>query len=247
MGGVEIGGDGAGGGVAHGVIVGGVPIGEPAFVAEHMRREADEIVSYIQKTVTQLHDSPHALWAALYYSAQHKFDYWLRHMPPAEVGDAAARIDAAMIQAVEAVSYVGMCGDGYARRRVHLPARMRGCGIRSLTMLAPIAYCACFIESAEVMLDGSVGVVAAGGGFFNMLAPTFGVGAFDVGGHRFATYVQGVTPSAASFRDAWRALRRFVAGENPVDDMPDRDTSPLDARRWSVRVAWGGASGCSGR
>ena len=85
VGGVEIGGDGAGGGVAHGVIVGGVPIGEPAFVAEHMRREADEIVSYIQKTVTQLHDSPHALWAALYYSAQHKFDYWLRHMPPAEV------------------------------------------------------------------------------------------------------------------------------------------------------------------
>ena len=75
---------------------------------------------------------------------------------------------------------------------------MRGCGIRSLTMLAPIAYCACFIESAEVMLDGSVGVVAAGGGFFDMLAPTFGVGAFDVGGHRFATYVQGVTPSAAS-------------------------------------------------
>ena len=69
------------------------------------------------------------------------------------------------------------------------------------------------------MLDGSVGVVAAGGGFFNMLAPTFGVGAFDVGGHRFTTYVQGVTPSAASFRGAWRALRRFVAGENPVDDM----------------------------
>ena len=66
-------------------------------------------------------------------------------------------------------------------------------------------------------------------GFFNMLAPTFGVGAFDVGGHRFATYVQGVTPSAASFRDAWRALRRFVAGENPVDDMPDRDTSPAEA------------------
>jgi hypothetical protein len=65
------------------------------------------------------------------------------------VGDAAARIDAAMIQAVEAVSYVGMCGDGYARRRVHLPARMRGCGIRSLTTLAPIADCACFISSSK--------------------------------------------------------------------------------------------------
>ena len=49
----------------------------------------------VQKNGDQLHDSPHALWAALYYSAQHKFDYWLRHMPPAEVGDAAARIDAA--------------------------------------------------------------------------------------------------------------------------------------------------------
>ena len=89
-----------------------------------------------------------------------------------------------LVTVAGALAAVGMCGDGYARRRVHLPARMRGCGIRSLTTLAPIAYCACFIESAEVMLDGSVGVVAAGGGFFHRLAPPFGVGACDVGGHR---------------------------------------------------------------
>ena len=74
-------GDDLGGPVAEGVIVGGVPMGTPAFVAEHMRREASDIVSYIQTTVTQLQHSPHALWAALYYSCSHKFDYWLRHMP----------------------------------------------------------------------------------------------------------------------------------------------------------------------
>ena len=69
---------------------------------------------------------------------------------PAEVGDAAARIDAAMIQAVEAVSYVGMCGDGYARGGVC--TCRRACvavGIRSLTTLAPIADCACFISSSK--------------------------------------------------------------------------------------------------
>ena len=46
----------------------------------------------------------------------------------------------------------------------------------------------------------------------------------------------------ASFRGAWQALRRFVAGENPVDDMPDRDTSPLDAP-----VERAGGVGRSGR
>ena len=205
-------GDDLGGPVAEGVIVGGVPMGTPAFVAEHMRREASDIVSYIQTTVTQLQHSPHALWAALYYSCSHKFDYWLRHMPPVEVADAAAQIDAAMLVAVDTIGYAGMMVDDIARRRLRLPARMRGCGIRQLTALAPIAYCACFVESVEVMFD-----VPGVPGFFNMLAPAFGDGAFE-GGHRFTTFLQSATPSAQAFRGAWGALRMQVGLDPAVAD-----------------------------
>ena len=45
-------------------MVGGVPIGEPAFVTEVMRALVAGDVSYIETTVTQLRDQPHAAWAA---------------------------------------------------------------------------------------------------------------------------------------------------------------------------------------
>ena len=125
-----------------GIMVGGVPIGEPAFVTEVMRALVAGDVSYIETTVTQLRDQPHAAWAALFYSCAPRFDYWLRHMPPHETVQHAAVFDHAMLQAAEQLGYVGMLHDVLTRRRFHLPARMRGCGIRSRAWLAPIAFTA---------------------------------------------------------------------------------------------------------
>ena len=96
-------------------------------------------VSYIETTITQLRDQPHAAWAALFYSCAPRFDYWLRHMPPNETVQHAAVFDRAMLQAAEQLGYVGMMHDPLTRRRFRLPARMRGCGIRSRAWLAPIA------------------------------------------------------------------------------------------------------------
>jgi hypothetical protein len=45
-----------------------------------------------------------------------------------------------MLQAAEQLGYVGMMHDPLTRRRFRLPARMRGCGIRSRAWLAPIAF-----------------------------------------------------------------------------------------------------------
>eukprot|EP00966_Prymnesium_polylepis_P057518 1331875-Prymnesium_polylepis.1 len=69
-------------------MVGGVPMGTPQYVQAVLTAEVDEIVSYIQTTVTQLrpHD-PHAVWASLYfeyYCCSSRFDFWLRHLHPVE-------------------------------------------------------------------------------------------------------------------------------------------------------------------
>ena len=109
-----------------GIMVGGVPIGEPAFVTEVMRARVAGDVSYIETTVTQLRDQPHAAWAALFYSCAPRFDYWLRHMPPHETVQHAAVFDHAMLQAAEQLGYVGMLHDALTWRRFHMPARMRG-------------------------------------------------------------------------------------------------------------------------
>ena len=44
----------------YGVMVGGVPIGDAYYVHESLRSTAAGVVSYIETTVTQLRDSPHA-------------------------------------------------------------------------------------------------------------------------------------------------------------------------------------------
>ena len=113
-----------------GVMIGGVPVGEPAYVQEVMRRKADEIVSYIVHTVSSLRDHPHSAWAALQYCCASRLDHWLRHLRPEDVRAAALRIDARMRLAVEELGYAGMLSDQLVRERFHFPARMHGCGIR---------------------------------------------------------------------------------------------------------------------
>ena len=203
-----------------GIMVGGVPIGEPAFVTEVMRALVAGDVSYIETTVTQLRDQPHAAWAALFYSCAPRFDYWLRHMPPNETVQHAAVFDRAMLQAAEQLGYVGMMHDPLTRRRFRLPARMRGCGIRSRAWLAPIAFTACFVEAVE----GMMGVTDAGlPALFEQLTDVFGVGSFAPGGGRFHTFLRdyrALLPTASAFADAWDELARqaFVGGgAGPLD------------------------------
>ena len=63
-------------------MVGGVPVGDDAYVDEAVRVVGEGVESYIDTTVTQLHSHPHHLAASMYHAAQHRFMYWLRHLPP---------------------------------------------------------------------------------------------------------------------------------------------------------------------
>ena len=79
-----------------------MPIGEPAFVTEVMRALVAGDVSYIETTVTQLRDQPHAAWAALFYSCAHRaLTTGCATCPPNETVQHAAVFDHAMLQAAE--------------------------------------------------------------------------------------------------------------------------------------------------
>ena len=231
-------------GGAHGIIVGGVPpLGSDDYVEATLRAEVDHLVSYIDTTVSELRgDSPHAVWSFLYYCCSSRFDYWLRHLPPEDTQPHAQRVDAALVAAVEELSYQGMLGDGITRQRMFLPARLRGLGLRSRHDLAPAAWCACFIESAERFLD-----VVRGGtrmrGFFPMLMPIFSAHAFDGAypGHaRFSQYLsQQVPPSTAiSFGTWWHSMQQEVRGQGVA--------GPLDATIGAAGMDGRRRRGCSG-
>ena len=161
-----------------------------------------------------MREHPHALWAALYYCCQSRFDYWLRHVPPRHTAVPAANIDAALLHAFSTLTYAGCPDDRITRRRIRLPARLRGCGLRERHALAPIAFAACVIEAAEQAIDRATdhGGPRHARGHFAHLEPAFGAGAFDPGGHRFSRFIQSGLVTAGEWADAWETIRRRTQG-----------------------------------
>ena len=216
--------------VGRGVMVGGVPVGEEAFVTEVIRQEGEAVVSYIEKTLLELRGSDHyGLWACLQYCCQSKFDYMLQHVPPSFTDHDAARIDAALVRVAQQLSYDDVLSDGITMRRFRLPARERGCGVRSRQHLVRhAAYAASFVRAAERFLDTTDAAGNIVPGFFPMLNDVFGAGAFGPGGHRLRDFLPSgrrlrdllapaprrPLPTAVAFEETWALLRARVDGSD---------------------------------
>jgi len=218
----------ADGHTAFGLTVGGVPMGDDEFICETLRDKVGEIVKLIETTSIKLHDHLHESWSSLFYSHASRFDYWLRHLPPKHTIPHALRIDQALLAAAQQLGYDGMFDDDLTLRRFHLPARMRGCGIRSREMIAPIAYVACFIECAEVFCDGSASLAQ---GFFPMLSQSFGDRPFASDGLRFSDYLQSSLASAETFMEVWEELRQSIEGPYRRPGPLDRDAGSAGSER----------------
>ena len=173
--------------VGYGVMVGGVPVGDRVYEQQQLHVVVTRIESYSQHISDQLRDASHDAWALHHYCVAPDFDHWLRHVYPQVAVPFARRVDAAALDFVATIAEEPQRWrwSSLLLRRLRLPARMHGGGLRSLEELAPAAFSACFVESVEAMV-GARGSLA----YFPSLARTFGVGAFDVGGSRFATYLQ---------------------------------------------------------
>ena len=126
-----------------GIDVLGIPIGDDDYIDTFVKRKAREVVSYIEKTVDTFHTellSRHALWATLYYCCQTRFDYFLRHLSPEYTRPWCHIIQSALTKAVDSLGYQNMVeGDRITVKRLHLPVRQGGCGIRDLFHLAAAA------------------------------------------------------------------------------------------------------------
>ena len=201
-----------------------MPIGTQAYVSKVMEDKADEIVSYIEKTVTQLRSEPHAIWTVLYYCLQNRLDYWLQMMPPTETEAAARRVDDALEQAVIAAArrptvhqgeYIGrLFNDELLLQRLRLPIVHKGAGIRARVHLRHAAFAASFVAAAECFLGQS--------GFFPELESIFGMHAFSVGGQRFARFCAAAGADvriggavADALVDAWSTMR-LELGDAPT-------------------------------
>ena len=72
---------------------------------------------------------------------------------------------------------------------------------------APAAYCASVVEAMERFLP-----TAGSTGFWAVLEPVFGAGAFAAGGHRLEQWLDTRLPEAMSFFLAWMRCAGLSAG-----------------------------------
>ena len=223
-----------------GVMVAGVPFTQrPEDAAEVMTDKLVEAVSNIHNAFSAdlLQPEPMALWTLVYHSYASVFDYWLQLMPPRDVADHARQLDLVLDEA-RRVAFDDVGADllspeerDLVMLRVQLPHREHGCGLRSRSWVSRMAFAGSLASVASTFLDGAAGVR----GFFPSLVQTFGDGAFEVGGHRFARFLDPervdadarlVTPRA--LRDAWRSMRD-EHGQAHYGDEPSSGPLALQA------------------
>ena len=168
-------------GEGFGLVVGGVPIGDDAFVRAHIEDKVNAALEQLQKTVLQLRCvHQQSLWVRLQFCLRPKLDYWAQTCHGEAWNAAFLRFDEAVLEAAStAVSQPLHQLDATRLRRVALPSRLYGCGLRRLSSLAPVAFAGTICRIAPMLIDRNVRGTFTTGFLSAQLTPLFGAGSFD--------------------------------------------------------------------
>jgi len=203
--------------VGYGIMIGGVPVGDNTFVHTVLDGKVHNAMSKANKLVNKLRDVHlPSLWTTLYYAIQPLFHYWLQHCYPTDCVEHAGQLDE-LHAAVASTCIPGLnVDDDITLRRLRLPSRMYGGGIRSLVDVAPAAFCATVCRDAPRMIDSVTRLGEMRRGFLPALTPLLGAGSFD--DDEVAVWLAPLVSSHCrlgdAFAAAWRQLQAEV-GEQP--------------------------------
>jgi hypothetical protein len=198
-----------------GFVVGGVPVGTTAFVADHFDNLITDQLSYIEKIETKLRSvHSQSLWTLALYVAQTRLDYIASLAYPCDSTPMLARFDARILGLVSAA--FGAAGppvvaDALARARLRLPVRLKGCGVRAREDVVLAAFAGTMCAVIPTMINRLAGgrIVR---GFMPQLAPWLGPGSMDRGVvPRFDTLCRSGCRLGVTFSAAWGALRAEIA------------------------------------
>ena len=244
--------DGAALPLCYGLNVCNIPVGTDEYVQTYLAEKAHVVVSNVNKISFELTDNSNEAWCLLYYSSAHQWDYWATHAYPRDSLGPSAIVDAALLGAAERATGVGLSNNQDAiaavwRRRLRLPARLRGGGIRAHVETAAASFVGSVNQALPRLIDHTD---AAGGhvaGLLPSLSGVLGAGSFDEGSEstRYTSYLSSGLVGATELRSAWDALRVEAGGdldeECPLSNAADgargsqRDlTGVVEARRFTL-------------
>ena len=216
--------------LGYGLEVGGVPIGDANYVAAYLGRKAVETMSTITTIKSKLRDRHlQSLYAVAYHCMVPMFQHWVQHCYPEDVQIAAALVDNAMLDVAATCIGEHIGTDMFALRRLQMPARMYGGGLRSMADVAPAAFLGTLCATLPLFADRQATDGTVSPGFLPGVGLALGTTSFDAGNEetRFAMFLQSGTRMAASMATSWAALQREVG--NSSDGPLSRPVSAAGA------------------
>ena len=202
----------------------GASIGEPEYESYMLDGKVQKAISQVDDTVRRLSVScASSLHSLLYYCCQSTVDYRFQHASSgAATVDPGQRFDTAIQSGITAASGQRLHDDPLLARRICLPVRRKGMGLRSRRYLGTAFRTASFIRACESFLDRGEGAGLVHG-IFPSLTSLFGAGAFESGGHRFARFLSSGLDAAHAFRSDWLRMQLDAA----VDGAAAPESGPL--------------------
>ena len=240
-----------------GVMVAGVPVGEPAYVAGSLQCKTRDIIAKMELVDRRLRLAHlQSMWVVLRFCLTPLADYWVRLSYPTDTAELASAVDAKLLDlAAACLSQDRAQLNGTAagtdptstRDRLLMPARLKGASLRSRAGVAPLAFASSLIESLSVMLDSSTDNGGTARGHAPHLAGVLGASSFDIGNEltRWRALLSSQTRTAAEFSRAWAEMQsqaQYAAGSaalRPVEaaGLDGAKATPI-ARRLQRRLTY---------
>ena len=208
-----------------GIVIAGVPIGEPEFVVPWIERRVDGMMSNIDITCNMLR-TVHlmSLNVLLYYSLARLGEYVAGHCYPSDSTGPLSRYDAGVLKAAEIVHGSPLVvHDPLLLRRMRLPAKLGGAGLRSVVAVSSSAFAGRVSQVAPLLIDMTTASGAVRPGALPGLASVFGAGSFDSGREptRFAALLASGARLGVELGTAWAMMQiALVAAPSVLLSVP---------------------------
>ena len=211
----------------HGIVVAGIPIGKPEYVARHLAAKTTEICECIKQIRNKLQDwSKQALIAMLMYCCAPMMNYEMRNIEPWVMAPHLKHVDDALREAASVatgVTFEGPEAPFLAKERLELPKVKKGGGIRRQQLVAYAAYVGGLLASVPHLVNqtNADGMIIEYG-VHNVVGENLLGKGFGKRGTReppFRHMIQNGSPMGKRLKRAWDFLRHYTGEDGgPVLD-----------------------------
>jgi len=212
----------------YGIMVGGLPVGDSTFINDKLSAKIVRILEDNKKISDYLRSySSAGLFAVLWHCCQPLLQHEMQNLPPRLLHRHLKQFDdnLRLMVTEAAINIKDMDEDNLILRRMRLPIRLKGAGLRQMDgWLAHAAFIGGLLRTLPELSTRTIPGNRSREGMHNVLASQLlGDNSFDLNNERFRfrTLLEGDSTLAADFQTSWSHLQETSQADlnNPNENI----------------------------